>query len=266
MIAGGSVFADLIRALEPYLNEIVFVGGWAHALYLLEAEGEGAKTIGTYDIDITLPPALEASDRPPLIDLIRRAGFEVEAYDSASGLLEIYRDSIPLDLLTEASDPRQPIIITGQDLVVQGYPHQEMLREQSRVMMVGIAVDESLDEHVPILVPSIPAYSLGKALSSASRTWTGKRAKDLVYLYELLRREAVRQDVVDGLGVLSGKYPERFASAGEYLRNATSDEQLLREVARQVIEASGFSIEDHTPLRAKVRATFRRFVSDGWDA
>lgn len=62
-------------------------------------------------------------------------------------------------------------------------------------MMVGVAVDKSLDEQVAILVPSIPAYGLGKALSSGSRTGTGKQAKDLVYLYELLRREALRRQL-----------------------------------------------------------------------
>ncbi|MDX1648162.1 MAG: hypothetical protein R3304_13535, partial [Longimicrobiales bacterium] len=261
----GSVFADLVKALQPYLDDIVFVGGWVHALYLLEAEGRDAKTIGTYDIDITLPSVLAASDRPPLIDLVRSAGFEVQPYDRASGLLEIHRDSIPLDLLTEAPDPRRPMAIEGQELVVQGYPHQKMLYEQSRPMLVGGEVDESLDEKVQILVPRIPAYGLGKALSSASRTSPQKRAKDLVYLYELLNRERLRRDLLEGLPALEGEYPEPFAAGGDYLVDATSDERLLREVTRQVIEGTDFSVQDDTPVRAKVKATFRRFLSDIWN-
>ena len=46
-------FARIIIATEPYHNEIVFVGGWVHALYLSEANESGA--IYTDDIDITIP-------------------------------------------------------------------------------------------------------------------------------------------------------------------------------------------------------------------
>lgn len=33
-IRDADVFAELVRALEPYLEEIVFIGGWVHALQL----------------------------------------------------------------------------------------------------------------------------------------------------------------------------------------------------------------------------------------
>ena len=189
MEPGGRVFADLVRALAPYLGDVVFVGGWVHALYLLEAEGVSARTVRTYDIDVSIPRSLARGDRPPLIELIRAARFEVSAFDEASGLLEIQRDSVPLDLLTEAPDPREPIAILGQgDLKVQGYPHQDLLRQNTRSMLVGVEVDESLNEPVPILVPTLSAYGLGKLLSSASRNMRSKRAKDLAYLVELLRR------------------------------------------------------------------------------
>jgi hypothetical protein len=123
MEPGGRVFADLVRALA---------------------------TVRAYDIDVSIPRSLARGGRPPLIELIRAARFEVDAFDPATGLLEIQRDSVPLDLLTEAPDPREPIAILGQgDLKVQGYPHQYLLRQNTRSMLVGVEVDESLNEPVP---------------------------------------------------------------------------------------------------------------------
>jgi hypothetical protein len=45
-LLGSSVFAELIRSLEPYLDEIVFVGGWVQALYVLEVEGRVERRCG----------------------------------------------------------------------------------------------------------------------------------------------------------------------------------------------------------------------------
>lgn len=93
-----------MRSLGPYLGEVVFVGGWAQALYVLEAEGSGARVVRTSDIDLTLAPTLDLGDRPPLLDLLREAGFEVLAFDDESGY-EVSKASIEVDLLAEGPAP-----------------------------------------------------------------------------------------------------------------------------------------------------------------
>lgn len=153
MTSGGAAFADLVRAMAPYVDEIVFIGGWVHALYLYELEGESATTVRTEDIDITLPSSLPSDFRPTLIELVREAGFDVRFYEGSSGLLEIYRDAVDLDLLTESGDFPGPVEIMGQpDLVVEGYPYLDVLRQNTRSMLVGPEVDESLDVGVRIRV------------------------------------------------------------------------------------------------------------------
>lgn len=67
-------FARVIVEMAPYADEIVFVGGWVHALYL--AEANETEAIGTEDIDITIPGTLLTRDRPTLLELAARAGFE----------------------------------------------------------------------------------------------------------------------------------------------------------------------------------------------
>ena len=157
-LVGGAVFADLLRALAPYLDDVVFVGGWVQALYVLESEGADTRVIRTSDIDLTLPSILEAGDRPPLIDLLLAGGFEVDAFDGESGF-EISKDDVDIDLLTESPTPGEAVRIDGQpDLRVFGYPHQALLRENTRYLLVGAEVDDSVQKPVQILIPTLPAY------------------------------------------------------------------------------------------------------------
>ena len=60
-VEAAAQFAKIVIATEPYHNEIVFVGGWVHALYLAEANESGA--IHTEDIDITIPSTLLTNGR-----------------------------------------------------------------------------------------------------------------------------------------------------------------------------------------------------------
>ena len=69
-----SQFARVLIALQPYVDEIAFVGGWVHALYLAEANDRGA--VMTEDIDVTLPHTLLTRDRPALLKLARDAGLQ----------------------------------------------------------------------------------------------------------------------------------------------------------------------------------------------
>lgn len=224
---GGSAFAELVRSLAPYLGELVFVGGWVQALYVLEVAGAGARVLRTSDIDITLASTIDAGGRPPLLDLLRGAGFEVEAFDDDSGY-EVTKDSIAVDLLAEGPSPGQPVKIDGQpDLRVFGYPHQNLLRTNTRLIPVGTNVDESLTEPVAILVPTLPAYALGKLLSSSQRTNRVKRAKDLAYLSELMSRDELATQITRGLPELIGTHADESAF-GEAIPRIGAPERATR--------------------------------------
>lgn len=263
-LVGGSVFADLLRTLSPYLRELVFVGGWVQALYVLEVEGIDARVVRTSDIDLTLAPKLDRGHRPALLDLLREAGFEVQAFDDESGYA-VSKSSIEVDLLAEGSALGAPVRIEGQpDLRVFGYPHQNLLRTNTRPMLVGSAVDDSLEPPIEILVPTLPAYVLGKLLSSAHRTVRSKQAKDLVYVSELMARAQLATLIVEGLPELVGSYLEEGRQAREWLVSALDTSSLIADAARQVIESSGFGIDDDTPVRAQVASRLRRLLEEGW--
>ena len=259
---GSAVFGDLLRAIGPYLDDVVFVGGWVHALYVWEVEGRSARVIRTADIDVTLAATLQAGDRPDLMDLLKAGGFEVQAFPEPGGF-EISKDSIDVDLLAEAPSPGVPVEIEGQGgLRVFGYPHQALLRENTRKMAVGPEMDDALP-WAEVLVPILPAYAIGKLLSSSERSRPAKRAKDLAYLSDLMARDSLRATILDGLPKLLDAYPDEAALAANWLDSALSNEQLLKEVAAQVIEASGFQIDDDATVRAEVKARLSRLLHEG---
>jgi hypothetical protein len=79
-------FARVIRAVAPYLGDLVIAGGCANALYrhhplALPTPIPGP---GTKDLDLAFGPApLSTLDRPPLIDLLREAGLESRLFGTA---------------------------------------------------------------------------------------------------------------------------------------------------------------------------------------
>lgn len=58
-------FARLLQALEPWLDEVVIVGGWAHRLHRLHAFAQSLAyaPLMTLDADVAVPPRLAVLDQ-----------------------------------------------------------------------------------------------------------------------------------------------------------------------------------------------------------
>ena len=72
-------FSKFIEALEPWLGEVVLIGGWAHRLYRLDSRARKLEypPLTTLDGDVAVPPKLkqkESTVRTRLLD----AGFQEE--------------------------------------------------------------------------------------------------------------------------------------------------------------------------------------------
>ncbi|HLL81747.1 MAG TPA: hypothetical protein VK420_03810 [Longimicrobium sp.] len=191
------VFARTMVALQPYAADVVLIGGWVHALYIAEFNAL-SEAIYTTDIDVTIPSTLAAGDRPTLVELARRAGFSADDLDRAQGTVSLSQGCeggsiIDLDLLTEAPNPTIPVRIHGQPgLVVPGIP----ISASSSTTPGGPEIHATLDPPLKIRVPTLGAYVLVKALSSARRISLRKRAKDFVYLFAIIRDREMRREVL----------------------------------------------------------------------
>lgn len=73
-------FLKTVTTLEPYLNNLVVVGGTANALlryHPLSAQISHAP-IGTKDLDLASERQLARDDRPPLDELLEKADLKVD--------------------------------------------------------------------------------------------------------------------------------------------------------------------------------------------
>jgi hypothetical protein len=72
-------FVRLIEALEPWLEEVARIGGWADRLYRLDPRGQGLAypPLTTLDSDIAVPSKIEAKETS-IRDRLLVAGFQEE--------------------------------------------------------------------------------------------------------------------------------------------------------------------------------------------
>lgn len=106
-------------------------------------------------------------------------------------------------------------------------------------MLVGSSVDDSLKTSVEILVPTLPANTIGKLLSSAHRYVRAKQAKDLVYVTELMARDQLATLIIEGIPQVIANHPDEGRKARQWLSAAINDRHLIEEAASQVVESSG---------------------------
>lgn len=72
-------FSELVRALDPWLDRVVIIGGWAHRLYRLHPHAQALDyaPLATLDADIALPAGLPAAT-PSIRDRLLAYGFTEE--------------------------------------------------------------------------------------------------------------------------------------------------------------------------------------------
>jgi len=75
---GLEAFSKFIVALEPWLGEVVLVGGWAHRLYRLDPRARKLDylPLTTLDGDVAVPPKLKKEESTVRKRLLE-AGFDL---------------------------------------------------------------------------------------------------------------------------------------------------------------------------------------------
>jgi hypothetical protein len=72
-------FARLIEALEPWLEQVVIIGGWAHRLYRLDPRAQKLTypPLTTLDSDVAVPAKIDAKGEN-IRERLLAAGFQEE--------------------------------------------------------------------------------------------------------------------------------------------------------------------------------------------
>lgn len=269
--APAAVLARLVSQLAPYAADIVFIGGWVHAIHLADV-GVTECPIGTTDIDVTVPLRLPTAGRPSLVELAISAGFHLDPLSELDdGPAMLYHpgrgDSvIDLDLFTEARTPLQLVVIEGQPaLSVQGYPGQRILLENAEWKTLGPTFHPLLEPPVALRVPTVAAYVLQKGLAAMQRSDTQRRAKDVVYLYEIVRHPTLGASARDGMPELAARYPEEYGTWRQHMELFATSSTIRRDAVEELLIA-GRSTDAPDILGAKLAAHIRRFLLDTSEA
>lgn len=202
-----------MQVLEPYLDEIVLVGGWVPLLYRRYGYMSSPHPLlRTIDIDIVVPGRVEDRGRPTIDQLLSRAGYEPRVHPSDDALVkyELASPVTEIEFLTpEIGRPGRATRRVQQGLTAQALRYLQILLENT----VKISIDDTVcgsDISLTVTVPSPGAfiYQKGLTLSPGSRRETYKLAKDLYYILNIADCPGdVRDSIATEVRSFRSRYP-----------------------------------------------------------
>jgi hypothetical protein len=197
-------FSRLIRALDPWLDRVVIVGGWAHRLYHLHPSAQklGFSPLMTLDADVALPTALP-KQLPTMRDSLIANGFQEEFRGHDMPPVTLYHlgdkdGGFYAEFLTP---------LTGGEYTRSGKrnvtAHVAGVNSQKlrfiELLLTGPwtvelqADDFGLPSPKPVRVANPVAFLAQKILIHHRRS-AGDRAKDILYLHDTLQVFGARLD------------------------------------------------------------------------
>ncbi len=241
-----AAFARTIEALAPYLDELVFVGGWAHYLFTLlpEAAPLGFTPLTTADADVAAPPRLRVRGHT-IPELLIAAGFEqrlsgdhnppISEYALGEGESGFYVEFLtPLEGGEVKRGGRLDVTTKVGGVSAQKLRHLEVLLIQPRVVTLSREMGLPLSAPTAIRIPNPASYVVQKVLVLGKRH-PRSQAKDVLYLHDTFAALADAMETVrHAWHALRPEMPpahvRTFRSRARALISAEND--LLRSAAR----------------------------------
>ncbi len=215
-----------MQVLEPYLDEIVLVGGWVPMLYRRYGRVSSPHPLlRTMDIDIVVPGRVEDRGRPTIDQLLSGAGYEphVHPLDASLVKYELASPITEIEFLTpEIGPPGRATRRVQQGLTAQALRYLQILLDNT----VKIGIDDTIcgsDINLAVNVPSPGAfiYQKGLVLSPGSHREPHKVAKDLYYILGIVDcPDDVRDSISAQICSFRSRYPATWFD--RFVRNLTS--------------------------------------------
>ncbi|HEY8210211.1 MAG TPA: GSU2403 family nucleotidyltransferase fold protein [Myxococcaceae bacterium] len=197
-VSDREAFARVITALEPYLDVLVFVGGWAHRLYQFHELSNPIdfEPLATDDADLAAPLRLEVRAKP-IAQHLRAAGFTEELRgDDTPPMSRYHLGEEGAGLYVEFLAPLlgAPRTRTGasRDTAVVGGVTAQTLRYVDLLLEEPWTIQLSEQLGFPVGVASVqiripnPASFIAQKLLVLGRRTPEKRPKDLLYVHDTL--------------------------------------------------------------------------------
>jgi hypothetical protein len=188
-------FARAVEALEPFREDLVFVGGWAHYLYTLRPEASpiAFEPLRTEDADVATPAQLRRG-KPTIAACLLDAGFKQILSSEhtppiAEYVLDDERSGFYLEFLTPLVGSE--IKRGGRRAVstMVGGVSAQTLRYLDVLLTLPWHVTLDRNQGFPVVrprmisIPNVAAYIVQKMLVLPKRK-PEKQAKDLLYIHD----------------------------------------------------------------------------------
>jgi len=204
-----ALFIRSVRALAPYLADILCIGGCANALYRYHrlASSVPWDYVGTKDFDIALPQTLPDDDRAPIAVLMAKAGFKEQTLGTAEEPVVKYvpedeQTAADLEFLCDLSGlpggrKKQPVSYTVQGgLQAQPLRYLGVLFSRPWTVQLGRVPGFEQVRDLTVGIPNPAAYVFQKIRIRDQRRRDDAAAKDCFYIYEV---SVVFRDAYDAI-------------------------------------------------------------------
>lgn len=242
----------VVSALEPYLGEIVIIGGWVPYLYRQYgglSTWRGRLSM-TQEVDVLVRSEIPPDGRDTIAETLRAAGFVATANTNTAAVwTNDPASGEKIEFLVPHAGPSRTL---GQIVGVMQQPgvgavaldRLDLLQRHTRRLRIPALDATGNTQLVEVCVPTLGAYVLNKAATFQDRrvmesgVLNPKRAKDLVYLQDIMGAGAdvealVHQDVVaiskPGRHVVS----KAISSLDAVLKRVAGVEEASRELAER---------------------------------
>jgi hypothetical protein len=192
-----SVFKKAISALQPYLNDIVCIGGCATALYRYHKLSNNVPWdfIGTFDFDAAVPQKLSQINRAPVAEIMRDAGFTEKSYGTGNMPVIKYvqgdsNNAVDIEFLCDISGlsrKKQKLasIEVQEGLTAQPLRYLAMSLENTWSVQLATIPDFRDLKNISVKVPNPAAYIVSKVLVGDEKRSLSSFKKDCFYIYEV---------------------------------------------------------------------------------
>jgi hypothetical protein len=265
------VLFPILSELRDYLPQIVLIGGWVPFLHrhFGGAGGWEKDPVSTVELDVLLSETPAQGSPGALSEVLLGAGFQAVDRNSPPAVWE--RDTARgerIEFFLGHSGPAKTVGGVGPvpgevgvgALSLEG---MQFLREQIVELPVNAEGKRSGTDTLSVRVPSLPAFLIHKGAIFFRRSEREKRAKDLLYIVELMREGGpLVEGVEEGIHALcrdpgGGPSVARTARNNISLALAQTDGDLIPLLSDALAVRTGWS----APLaRSRARGFLQDFV------
>jgi hypothetical protein len=188
-------FSRAVEALEPYLRDLVFVGGWAHYLYTLRPEASplAFEPLRTEDADVAAPAKLPQGNES-IAERLTKAGFQERLSSEHTPPISEYvlgdeETGFYLEFLAPLiggevkRGGRRDITTIVGGVTAQTLRYLDILLTSPWQVTLTRAAGFSVARSRTISIPNPAAYIAQKMLVLPKRR-PDKQAKDLLYVHD----------------------------------------------------------------------------------